>query len=94
MLAVIRRVSHIHKDEMKFIIEDIETITNGLQRAYNDLQVPEVDVEYETNTDGYVKNKAARVYKEGDVWWWSQESTSYSAYHFKSEPLKIKIRHI
>jgi hypothetical protein len=29
---------------MKFIIEDIETITNGLQRAYNDLQVPEVDV--------------------------------------------------
>lgn len=79
---------------MKFIIDDIEiqTITNGLARAYNDLQSPEVGIEYEADKDGYVKNKAASVYKEDDIWWWSQESTSYSAYYFESEPLKIKIR--
>ena len=79
---------------MKFIVESYEFTDEGsLLRAFNELQMPENGKEYETDKDGYVIGKCARVtHDEEDGYTWHPCATSYASYHFKSIPIKICIR--
>lgn len=79
---------------MKFIVESYEfTDECSLLRAFNHVQMPDIGHEYETDNDGYVIGKCARViHDEEGGYTWHPCATSYASYHFKSIPIKICIR--
>lgn len=78
---------------MKFTVESYTFPDEGLLRAYNEIQLPEIGKEYTTDSDGYIIGKCARVvYDEEDGYTWYPCATSYTSYHFKTTPIKICCR--
>jgi hypothetical protein len=87
-------VHRIHSN-MKFKVNKISpSVIDGIQnlRTYNQLQMPEIGVEYEVNNKGLVVNMSARVVYENEQWMWYPEQNNLTgSYYFRSVPFIIDI---
>jgi hypothetical protein len=86
----------IHNNIMKFIVNKVRSsVIESVQplRAYNQLQTPEIGVEYEiVDNDGIVLNMSARVVYENSQWmWYPEQSNITGSYYFRSVPFIIEI---
>lgn len=86
---------HIIHSNMKFKVNNISSsVIDGIQnlRTYNQLQIPEIGVEYEDDNEGLVVNMSARVVYENSQWMWYPEQNNLTgSYYFKSIPFIIDI---